>query len=292
MKTPADNIKITILFLVLLVIGGCQSIADNAGEHLRVMSFNIRYDNPDDGINQWTNRKDWVASLVRFHQTDLLGVQEALIGQMNDLQTRLPAFAWVGVGREDGREEGEFSAIFYRKSRLNLMESGNFWLSENPDSAGSLGWDAACVRIVTWARFRDGVSGKKFLYLNTHFDHRGPIAREQSARLLVEKARALAANDPVIITGDFNAGESSVVYRTITSEENSPHLNDAYYVSAIPSHGPNDTFNGFGRDDRPDRIDFIFISDDIDVHRHGILSESYGGRYPSDHMPVLAELGF
>src|SRR5688500_2630733 len=185
---------------------------------LRVMTFNIRYDNPSDGVNAWPNRKDWVASLVRFHGADVVGVQEALAHMLTDLDARLPGFARVGVGRADGRAEGEFSAILYRAERLELLDSGTFWLSPTPEVPGSKGWDTAIERIATWARFRDRRTGCSHLHLNTHFDHIGEQARQESARLIRRRIATIADDLPIIVTGDLNADPQSAPYRIFTRD--------------------------------------------------------------------------
>ena len=153
---------------------------------LRVISYNVRFNNPGDGINAWPERRDRVAALLRFHEADLIGVQEALAGQLDDLDAALPGHAWLGVGRDDGATTGEYTAIFYRTDRLELLDEGTFWLSPTPSVPGSVGWDAAITRIATWARFRDLRTGTAFVHLNTHFDHVGAEARTESARLIVD----------------------------------------------------------------------------------------------------------
>jgi endonuclease/exonuclease/phosphatase family metal-dependent hydrolase len=193
--------------------GAGTGVVPAAPPALRVMSFNIRYDTPSDGANGWPNRKDWVASLIRFHEADAIGVQEALARQLTDLDARLPGFARVGVGRADGKAAGEFSAIFYRTDRLELIDSGTFWLSQTPEVAGSKGWDTAIERIATWARFRDRQSGCRFVHLNTHFDHMGEEARRESARLIRRRLVTLSGGLPYVVTGDLNAAPTSVPYR-------------------------------------------------------------------------------
>jgi endonuclease/exonuclease/phosphatase family metal-dependent hydrolase len=285
---------------VVGIISACSINKDSAAQFpIRVMSFNIRYNTPADSANAWPHRKDMVASMMRFHRADLAGVQEALKDQMDDLANLLPEFGWMGVGRDDGKAAGEYSALFYLNDRFAVLEQKTFWLSETPEKPGSLGWDAACVRIVTWAKFKDKKTGKAFYHFNTHFDHLGEKARQESAKLLLQKIGEMTKGEPVIVTGDFNATENSPVYETLTKEtidetasSPSPSLTDARYVSARAHHGPNWTFHGFETVvDRP-RIDYIFVSKNVKVERHGVLSDRWNGRYPSDHLPVLAELVF
>jgi endonuclease/exonuclease/phosphatase family metal-dependent hydrolase len=177
------------LIIALIAISAYAAVGQPTGSSiaLRAMSFNIRYDEPRDGVNAWSNRKTKVGDVIRFHKADLVGVQEALLSQLRDLERMLPDFEWCGVGRTDGKESGEYSAILYRKARFQLLECKTFWLSETPDKPGSMGWDAAYPRIVTWARFRDHGSGRTFFHFNTHFDHRGQKARVESAALILTK---------------------------------------------------------------------------------------------------------
>src|SRR5687768_13070113 len=198
---------------------------------LRVMTFNIRYDEPRDGDNAWANRKTKVAGVIRFHKADVVGVQEALLTQLRDLEQLLPDFAWCGVGRTDGKEAGEYSAIMYRRSRFQLLETKTFWLSETPETAGSKGWDAALPRIVTWAKFSDRVSKKTFFHFNTHFDHRGENARTESASLILRKIGEIAGKHPFILTGDLNVREDTDAYRTLTAGNRTTRLADAKYAS-------------------------------------------------------------
>ena len=269
------------------------AVADTAPAPLRVMSFNIRYDNPSDGVNAWPNRRDWVASLVRFHGADVVGVQEALAHMLTDLDTRLPGFGRVGVGRTDGREQGEFSAILYRTARLELLESGTFWLSPTPEVVGSKGWDTAIERVATWARFRDRSTGCRHLHLNTHFDHVGETARQESARLIRRRLATLAAGLPVVVTGDLNADPQSVAYRLLTRDavpDGVSALGDAFATSRAGHYGPTSTWTAFKAIEPGRRIDFVMTSSDVSVLAHGILPDSWDGRFPSDHLPVLAVL--
>ena len=252
------------IFVVLVLISCDYDAVSSQDASIQTMSFNIRYNNPKDGINAWPNRKDYVAELIKYYNVDLLGVQEALHGQMTDLQERLPDYQWIGVGRDDGAEEGEYSAIFFLKDRFVLEDHGTFWLSETPEEKGSFGWDAACVRIVTWAKFTDKNSSKTFFMFNTHFDHKGVIAREESAKLLVSKTSSIAGDIPAVVTGDFNSADTSIIYRTITSSQSNKnlkyYLKDAFHLSELTPYGPEATFNGFGRLTSGHRIDYIFVT--------------------------------
>jgi endonuclease/exonuclease/phosphatase family metal-dependent hydrolase len=259
------------------------------------MSFNIRYDEPRDKENAWPNRKELVAALIRFHHADLVGVQEALKGQLDDLNSLLPEYGWVGVGRSDGKAGGEFSAILFRKDRFNPLESSTFWLSLTPN-VPSKGWDAALPRIVTWAKFKDKRTGKVFFHFNTHFDHQGVQAREESALLLLRRIDLQARRLPVVVTGDFNFTESSNGYQTLVGKGSAKSvgaelaIRDARYLSEQGHYGPTSTFNDFKGLVPNRKIDFVFVKGNIRVLQHGALSDTWDGRYPSDHLPVLAEI--
>lgn len=263
---------------------------------MNVMTFNIRYPNPDDGFNYWPKRKELAASMIRFHEADLIGVQEAFRGQLEDLQSLLPGYQWFGVCRTDGstapEPDNEFSAIIYRENRFELLEGNTFWLSPTPEKVASKGWDAALPRIVTWAKFRDLSSNRTFYHFNTHFDHRGEEARAESARLLARKIAEIAGAEPVLVTGDFNCTETSEPYQILTDRNNKSALTDALTVSETPHHGPMGTWtNSFQFPGVPGRrIDFIFIKNNVEVLKHANLSDSWGGRLPSDHLPVLARV--
>lgn len=255
------------------------------------MTFNIRLNTASDSLNAWPHRKDFVASQILFHDVHLLGVQEALHDQMMDLQARLPQFKSVGGGRDDGKEKGEYSAIFYDSTRLQLMRTGMFWLSETPDVPGSKSWDAAITRMVTWARFRDRKTKKVFYAFNTHFDHIGKVARRESAHLILRKIKELAGNTPVVLTGDFNAKPSDEPIRVISNPEDPLHLQDSKALSATGHYGPEGTFTGF-RSHELDKepIDHIFLKGNWKVEKHASISQTWGGRFASDHFAVLAWL--
>ncbi|MGC9364260.1 MAG: endonuclease/exonuclease/phosphatase family protein [Fidelibacterota bacterium] len=278
--------KLFFLFLLLMLVmgGGCARQSDKYP--IRVMTFNIRLDTPADSLNAWHYRKEMVASTVRFHKADLLGVQEALWNQMQDLATLLPEYDWLGVGRDDGARAGEFMAIFYRKERFQVTDHATFWLSETPEQPGR-GWDAACNRVVTWAQFRDRQSRQKFFHFNTHFDHKGSLARLKSAELLLQQIAGIAQNESVIVTGDFNSTPTSEVYQILTRE-----LTDSKKISQYPHHGSDGTFTWFDLqnlfNDQP--IDYIFIKNNLKILYHGTLTDTFNGRLPSDHFPVLAEV--
>lgn len=264
-------------------------------EPIRAMTFNIRYDNPNDGINAWPHRKEFVASTIRFHQADIIGTQEGMHHQLKDLENLLEEFEWVGVGRDDGDEKGEFSAIFFRSDRFEAIEEGTFWHSTTPEVPGSKGWDTAITRITTWVRLYDKLNDRSFITFNTHYDHIGRTAREESSKLILQKIQDLADGDPVIFMGDLNTTEEEEPYNIITDPEKGPvnlKLYDGFYHSVHGHHGPTSTWNGFERIFPDRRIDYIFVDSKFRVNQHGILSDSKNGRYPSDHLPVVADIEF
>jgi endonuclease/exonuclease/phosphatase family metal-dependent hydrolase len=267
--------------------------APGDGEALRVMTFNIRYDNPADGEDGWTNRRAKVASMIRFHGADVVGLQEALRTQIADLEAALPHFGWFGTGRSAERD-GEHCAVFYRRDRLEVLAESTFWLSETPEAAGSRGWDAALPRIATWAKLKDRRTGAVFHLFNTHLDHRGEAARRESARLLLRKVAEIAGPDgPVVVTGDFNATPDSEPYRILTTGAGARGaLVDAMHASSCPHHGPTSSWNGFKAIEPGRRIDFVLVRPPVGVLQHGILSDTFDGRFPSDHLPVMAEVTF
>jgi endonuclease/exonuclease/phosphatase family metal-dependent hydrolase len=260
-------------------------------QELNVMTFNIRYNTKNDSLNAWPYRKDNAASQIKFHNVHILGVQEALHEQMMDLSQSLSQYKYVGVGRDDGKAKGEYSAIFYDTIRLKLLGSSTFWLSLTPEVAGSKSWDAAITRIVTWAKFTDVRSKKTFFVFNTHFDHMGKEARRESARLLKQKVKDIAGNNPVVITGDFNSKPSDDPIKIMTDPDDKDKFIDTKTVSLTPHYGPHGTFNAFTSkeiDNEP--IDFIFLKRKWKVLQHATLSQTWGGRFSSDHFPVFTKL--
>ena len=253
------------------------------------MSFNIRYDNPGDGGNAWPLRREMVALTLPIHQIDLAGLQEALLHQITDLQKQLPQYGWIGVGRDDGVQKGEFTPIFYHKERLTLLEQGTFWLSASPERAGSVGWDAALPRTAVWGKFRDRRSGKVFFALNTHFDHIGEQARRQSARLILQQLDQRAQEMPVFVTGDLNATREDSAYLCIT--EGTGGLTDTWRASVHGQYGGTQTFNAFQESLRPGyTIDFVLVRNTGRVLYYATIAERWDGRYVSDHYPVFAEV--
>ena len=288
--------KICLLLLPLLAAAcgqGGRQASVQTDEPVCVMTFNIRYDNPADSLDNWAYRKDRAAKAIRFYDADIVGTQEVLHNQLEDLRQRLPGYEVIGVGREDGKEKGEYSALWYRKDRFTAKGSGWFWLSETPGVAGSKGWDGACERIATWAKLQDKRTGKELFVLNTHLDHVGVEARREGVKLVLDKVRELGGDLPVIVTGDFNAEPASDVIRQVTDPSNPEHLTDARAVAALV-YGPDWTFHDFGRVpmDQRQRIDYVFVKNGLEVLKYGILVETEGDAFLSDHAPVLVSVRF
>jgi endonuclease/exonuclease/phosphatase family metal-dependent hydrolase len=275
-------------FIALAVL---LAAASNAlGEEdvaIDVMSFNIRYDNPADGPDAWPHRKDWVAEIIR-EQADVVGMQEVKKNQLDELKTLLPGYEFYGVGRDDGNEAGEYVPLAWKKDRFEAVEKGVFWLSETPDKPSN-GWDADLNRVSTWARLKDKQSGKQILVLNTHFDHRGEQARRESAKLIREWVSQNAKGDPVIVTGDFNTTANSVPYKNLTIDADEMTLRDSRVLATTPE-GPESTWNGFKEVVPGRRIDFIFSTAPAEVLGYRTLDETREGRFPSDHLPIVARL--
>jgi endonuclease/exonuclease/phosphatase family metal-dependent hydrolase len=280
-----NRFKLLQLNSLILIFFISSSVA--FAQNHQVATFNIRWDNPNDVGNLWKDRLPHVINLIKFHQIDLIGVQEALKHQLTQMSESLD-YEYIGVGRDDGKDKGEFSAILYNSKKYQLLDQGTFWLSPTPEKP-SKGWDAALNRVSTFGKFADQ-NGIEFYVFNIHYDHIGQQAREESSKLVLRQIEKInAENLPVIWMGDFNVTPDNPAYTVITSQ---PQWNDARLVAAM-SYGPAGTFTGFDWDQLPDGIiDHIFVSGRIQVIRHGILTDNYGKKYPSDHFPVMAEVEF
>lgn len=281
--------KKVLFCLIAFFFSLSYSSAQKNDSRLQVMSYNIRYNNPEDGENQWTYRKDFAANLIKFYDTDIFGAQEVLHDQLTDLADRLPSYAYIGVGREDGKTKGEYAPIFYKKDRFSVIKSGNFWLAEDINAVGKKGWDAACERVATWGIFKDKETGKEFFFLNTHLDHMGKIARHEGASLVLEQAQQLAGSLPVFVTGDFNAVPTDEPIQVLTDPKDPRHLTHSRSIAAF-TYGPEWTFHDFGKIPYAERewIDYIFVKGNIRVLKHGVLTDTLNHLYPSDHCPVIA----
>jgi len=281
--------RFLILSLLIWLFSVGNQVVQSQGS-MNIMTFNIRLDHEGDGQHNWRYRKNYAAELLVNESVDIVGTQEVLKNQLDDLLELSPQYAYVGVGRFDGKTGGEYSAILYKRNRFELVRSGNFWLSETPDSIGSKGWDAACERIVTWAIFNDLSTGESFAFFNTHFDHMGQIARIKSAELIVEKAHQIAENLPVILCGDFNGSPDS---KPIQSILESGWLKNTYSIANRKS-GPSWSFHDFGRlpVDQRQLIDFIFVTDSFQVLSYKNIFKEINNTFYSDHNPIVVQMLF
>lgn len=279
--------RIAIILSTLLLLCSCGTQVDD----LKVISFNIRYNswNNIDGDNGWPNRKTAVVKMINEERPAAIGLQEALIDQLQYLDSCLPEYRRIGVGRDDGKEAGEFMAIYYDTTRLDLLKWGTHWLSEMPE-VPSKGWDAACYRTVTSARFRDRKNGKVFVYLNTHLDHVGQTARAESAKMI---ARLEGDNEclgaPVILGGDMNSTIDDTIFRSFSAVG----LRDARELTDSTSHAI--TYNAFGGCNQSGNgtdgkvIDHFFVRD-VQIMKFSTLDGDYGVPYISDHYPIKIEV--
>ena len=271
-------------------IAAVQAPAPSAlREPLTVMSFNVRYGTAKDGENEWPLRKAMLFDLLREQDADLIGLQEALAFQIDEILAALPRYAVVGVGRDDGGQKGEFSAILFRRERFRVAEAGTFWFSDTPSVVASKSWGNAITRICTWARFVDA-DGRGFYHYNVHLDHQSQPSRERSTVLLrgrIDTRAALA--DPVIVTGDFNVGEANPALATLTGGAGAPFL-DTFRV-LYPEAADAGTFSGFKfGNNGPDKIDYVLVQPGAEVTHASIVRFSRDQRYPSDHFPVVARV--
>lgn len=283
-------------------------------QSLFVASYNIRYDNQGDSLkgNGWVTRRDPLCNFLNFEQPDIFGCQEVLVGQLHDMATRLTDYSWIGVGRDDGKEKGEFEPIFYNKKRLEMLNHGHFWLAPDPTKP-VLGWDAACVRLCTWGQFRERYTGFTFFFFNLHMDHVGVTARRESAKLIVSKMKTIAKGKPVVMTGDFNVDQDNEIYKIFAE---SGILKDSY-SAAKQRFAENGTFNSFSiMGYTKSRIDHIFVSPKFEVDHYAVHTDGYWAPVEgaeakqandapsevkiveytrhnmSDHYPVMAKIRF
>lgn len=274
-----------IMLLCFLLVG----VGILQAQQLRVATFNVRFANPGDAGNLWADRAPVVAALIEFHDFDIFGTQEALKGQLDDLSAALSEYQRYGVGRDDGKEAGEHSAIYFKKDRFELLKKGDFWLSETPDKP-SFGWDAQShKRICSWVQLHDKESKREFFVFNAHYDHQGIKAREESSKLILSKIKEIAQDAPCILTGDMNGSEETVWYQTLAQ---SSLLKDTEKLVEKP-YKLNASFNGFGNEKSLQAtaiIDHIFITKDFNALKWGVLTDTYHGKFPSDHFPVMVDL--
>ncbi len=284
-----------ILGAVLLILTAFACKSQVREGRVTAMSFNVRYDNSEDAPHTWAKRKALIAQIIQENEVNVLGTQETLHHQLEDLKGLMPDFAVLGVGREDGKTEGEYSALWYKKERFELVNNGHFWLSEQPDSIGMKGWDAVCERIATWAILKDKETAKEFFVLNTHFDHVGMVARAKSVALIKNKVREYAGERPFIIMGDFNADPKDNVVLTMTDAIAKTPAKTPYYDSRLRAKmkkGSDWTFHDFGEiaEQERTRIDYIFVSKAWKVLLNENIRTDKGEIYASDHSAVLTIL--
>ena len=290
-RLPGLKLAILALFLVLSIAFNpftinAQSIS------LNILTYNIRLINPGDAPNTWNARKQKVFSLISVAKPDVFGLQEPLYEQVKDIEHAFPDYTRVGVGRDDGKEAGEYSPLFFNEHKFKMLSSGTFWLSQSPSVSGSRGWDATCNRVVSWVQLKDYKTGKVFFVFCTHFDHMGEIARRNSAKLLLHAVDSLSGKNPVMVVGDFNSKPDSEPYHILTDTSNPEHLLDARENCKNPV-GPKYTYTGFSVGAQPgDRIDYIFLKNKVKALSFRVNNKSDGIYYPSDHLPVSAVLRF
>lgn len=298
-----------ITVMVLLAFSGTMTAVERAV--FNVASYNLRQLNGDDtkAGNGWSRRCPVLGQLIRYHEFDIFGTQEGFKSQLEELKEELPGYDYIGVGREDGKDAGEHSAIFYRTDMFTLLDHGDFWISETPDKPG-LGWDAACPRICSWGKFRHNESGREFVMFNLHMDHVGKKARVEGARLVRGRIDGIGKDCPAFVTGDFNVDQTSPSYRTITA---GGALKDSYEVAEL-RYALNGTFNSYRTDNYTEsRIDHVFVTPDVKVLKYGVLTDTYRtseyservaakdapgeievsryvARTPSDHFPVVVKV--
>lgn len=274
----------TFFLAVIAVI--CFGFAE--AQQFNVASYNVRNKNDGDAKqgNGWELRQPVITRLIQFHDFDLLGSQEVFKVQIDDMIKDLPGFNYIGVGRDDGKEKGEYSPIFYKTCKFRLLDSGTFWMSETTDRPNK-GWDAALPRICTWGKFQLKETKQVFWVFNLHMDHRGIIARQESAKLVLEKIKTMSKNQPAILMGDFNVDQTNEAYHLLA---NSGVLKDVFETAKLV-YALNGTFNNFDPNLVTDkRIDHIFVTNQFKAHRYGILTDSY--RSNADNQPEISSSNF
>lgn len=286
-------LNMKLLWYAALAVSALAPALDCGAWPLKVMSFNVRYDNPGDRAagNGWEVRRQRVADAINFYGADIVGTQEVLHHQLEDLKARLPEYAMTGVGREDGAEQGEYAALWWKRDRFEAVDSGNFWLSATPEVAGSMGWDGACVRIATWAVLRDRHTGREVFALNTHLDHVGQVARREGVSLILRRVAELAGDRPTVVTGDFNSTPDSDVVAHVTGVDVSGHLRDSRREAPLV-YGPAWTYHEYFTlpEEKRVLIDYVFLGGPVEARSYGVLAERNGDGCLSDHCPVLVNL--
>lgn len=282
--------KRTLYCLIVILAAALWSCSDKSeGNPFKVMTFNIRYDNPRDSINSWSNRASLVYNFIVNEKPDILGMQEVMLSQFELLDSALTDYSSVGVGRDDGAKTGEMNPLFFRKERFDMVRTITFWLSETPEVPGTKEWGASLPRIVTWAELVDKISKEHFFWFNTHFAHDSDSARIMSSKLLLAEVERISEGFPFIITGDFNMLPTNEGYSILTGpNESVPLLYDSYLVSVKPPTGPLCTFNGFIDKPETRRIDYVFVRRGMKVLEHRTIIKKENKIFISDHWPVEA----
>lgn len=283
--------KNLLFFVFSLLLLGMSSCTPVQNQELKVMTFNVRYDNKGDKDNAWKYRREGITNMINYYSPDVWGGQEVLHHQLTDLKERLTQYVALGVGRSDGKEAGEYGPIFYKKDRFEQLDYGNFGLSENPEQIGKKGWDAACERIATWAILKDKKTNKTFFYLNTHLDHVGVVARREECKLIRQKAHELSGDKmPIIITGDMNSTPDSEVVKHLTEN----NFLSASRDKAAVVYGPNWTYHDYWRVPLAERtlIDYIFVTKEIKVNNYRVIDDrsNNGKGFISDHNPIISTI--
>jgi endonuclease/exonuclease/phosphatase family metal-dependent hydrolase len=290
------TVKALFLYSTLLLSLLIPNSRGDGNGKLKVMSLNVRYDNPADAPNDWKARLPLIIRTINEQSPNIIGFQEVLKNQLDDLDSLLPSYAYIGVGREDGKDKGEFSPVFYKKDHFEVMDQGTLWLSETPLDTGSIGWDAALPRIVTWAKFRDkgnpdDENHAELYFLNTHFDHVGDTARLESVRLILDFIKNETDGNRIVLCGDFNFDPSQDPYALITEgTEDLTGLQDACNIAKEKKPCNEPTFNGFGKGSGYPRIDYIFLGKGWVAQRYETLKVKDRGVFISDHYPILLQL--
>ena len=281
------KIKFFMILLIVWCFQGCGKKGDS--DAIRVMTLNVRYDNPRDSINSWTNRSALVCDFIKDQQPDIFGLQEVLWRQFVLLDSVLAGYSSTGAGRDDGLKGGELNPVFYRKDKFDLIRTITFWLSETPGFPGSKSWGSSLPRIVTWMELSQKSTGEHFFCFNTHFAHDSDSARTMSSGLLLDQVSEIAQGFPFIITGDFNMLPDSKGYSILTGPEASLSLlRDSYLISGEKPSGPSYTFNSFSDKPGSGRIDYIFVKNGMEILEHKTIIRKEGNVFISDHWPVMA----
>jgi len=282
-----EKLSFFIAAIFLISFSGCTH---RKGENvIKVITLNVRYDNPEDSVNAWPERASQVCNFIINEKPDILGMQEVLWNQYKVLDSVLTDYSSVGVGREDGSRRGEMNPVFFRKEKFDEVRCITFWLSDFPDLPGSIGWGSSLPRIVTWMEFVEKKSHKHFFFFNTHFAHDSETARLMSSRVLLKEVNRISEGYPFIISGDFNMPPTSTGYSILTGpDESVPLIKDAYVITERRPSGPVYTFNGFSDKTKSERVDYIFVRNGMKVTDYKTVVKKDKGIFISDHWPVEA----